>query len=159
MRRRFGHILAAAAVMVVTGALLSAAQPVDPDAAAVRRAVEQFLDDLGNRRLDRLPALFAPKATMVVVRQRDGQWTTTHQTFDEWLAGLKAQTPGTIFQEPLTNVTVHVEGGHLAFLRADFTVVVDGKVRSHGVDYFTLVKDTGAWKILNGSYTSLTGAP
>jgi hypothetical protein len=95
---------------------------------------------------------------MVVVRQRDGQWTTTHQTFDEWLAGLKAQTPGTIFQEPLTNVTVHVESGHLAFLRADFTVVVEGKVRSHGVDYFTLVKDAGAWKILNGSYTSMAGS-
>ena len=157
MRRRFGHILAVAAVLVMTGHL-SAAQPVDPDAAAVRRAVEQFLDDLGNRRLDQLPALFAPKATMVVIRQRDGQWTTTHQTFDEWLAGLKAQTPGTIFQEPLTNVTVHVESGQLAFLRADFTVVVEGKVRSHGVDYFTLVKDAGAWKILNGSYTSMAGS-
>lgn len=158
-RRQFGRVLAVAAVLVMTGALLSAAQPVDPDAAAVRRAVEQFLDDLGNRRLDKLPALFAPKATMVVVRQREGQWITTHQTFDEWLAGLKAQTPGTIFREPLTNVTVQVESGYLAFLRADFTVVVEGKVRSHGVDYFTLVKDGGAWKILNGSYTSLPGEP
>ena len=46
--------------------------------------------------------------------------------FDEWLAGLKSQTPGTIFSEPLTNVTVHVESGQLAFLRADFTVVIDG---------------------------------
>ena len=159
MHRRFGHVLAVAAVLVMMGAPLWAGQPVDPDASAVRRAVEQFLDDLGNRRLDKLPALFAPKATMVVVRQREGQWTTTHQTFDEWLAGLKTQTPGTTFREPLTNVTVHVESGHLAFLRADFTVVVDGKVRSHGVDYFTLVKDGGAWKILNGSYTSMAGAP
>jgi hypothetical protein len=134
------------------------AQTADADAIAVRRAVEQFLDDLGNRRLEKLPALFAPKATMVVVRQRDGQWTTTHQTFDEWLAGLRAQTPGTIFKEPLTNVSVHVESGQLAHLRADFTVVVEGQVRSHGVDYFTLVKDAGAWKILNGSYTSIPGA-
>lgn len=126
-----------------------------PDAAAVQAAVEQFLDDLGNRRLDKLPAQFAPKATMVVVRQRDGQWSSTVQTFDEWLAGLKAQTPGTMFREPITNVTVHVESGHLAHLRADFTVEIAGKVRSHGVDYFTLVKDAGAWKIVNGSYTSI----
>jgi hypothetical protein len=128
---------------------------VSPDALAVRSAVEQFLDDLGNRRLDKLPAQFAPKATMVVVRQREGQWTSTVQTFDEWLAGLKAQTPGTMFREPITNVTVHVESGHLAHLRADFTVEIDGKVRSHGVDYFTLVKDAGGWKIVNGSYTSI----
>ncbi|MCC7032235.1 MAG: nuclear transport factor 2 family protein [Acidobacteria bacterium] len=157
MHRRFVYLLAVGAVLMMTGAPLWAGQPVDPEASAVRRTVEQFLDDLGNRRLDKLPALFAPKATMVVVRQRDGKWTTTHQTSDEWLAGLKAQTPGTIFREPLANVTVHVESGHLAFLRADFTVVVDGKVRSHGVDYFTLVKDGGAWKILNGSYTSMPG--
>jgi len=156
--RQLARVIVMAVVALGASGLSAAAQPADADAAAVRRAVEQFLDDLGNRRLEKLPALFAPKATMVVVRQRDGQWTTTHQTSDEWLAGLKAQTPGTIFKEPLTNVTVHVESGHLAHLRADFTVVIEGQVRSHGVDYFTLVKDAGAWKILNGSYTSIPGA-
>ena len=130
-----------------------------PDDQAVQAAVERFLDVLGKRELDALPALFAPKATMVVVRQREGQWSYTTQTFDEWLAGLKAQSHATRFREPLTNVSVHVEDGQLAFLRADFTVVIDGQVRSHGVDYFTLVKDAGAWKIVNGSYTSKTGAP
>jgi ketosteroid isomerase-like protein len=148
-----------AIVALITTTLPVSAQPADSDAAAVRRAVEQFLDDLGNRRLDKLPAQFAPKATMVVVRQRDGQWTSSHQQFEEWLAGLQAQPQGTTFREPLTNVTVQVESGQLAFLRAEFTVVVDGTVRSHGVDYFTLVKDAGTWKVLNASYTSLAGAP
>ena len=156
--RHLARAVVIALVALGASGVSAAAQVADADATAVRRAVEQFLDDLGNRRLERLPALFAPKATMVVVRQRDGQWTTTHQTFDEWLAGLKAQTPGTMFKEPLTNVTVHVESGRLAHLRADFTVVIEGQVRSHGVDYFTLVKEAGAWKILNGSYTSIPGA-
>jgi hypothetical protein len=151
--------LVTAVVALALAALPSAAAAqAGNDEQAVRSAVLAFLDVLGNRQLDKLPALFAPKATMVVVRQRDGQWASTHQTFDEWLAGLKAQPGGTTFHEPLTNVTVHVESGQLAFLRADFTVVVDGQVRSHGVDYFTLVKDGGAWKILNVSYTSLPGA-
>ena len=148
-----------ALVALVTIAMPAAAQPVDPDAAAVRRAVEQFLDDLGSRRLDKLPAQFAAKATMVVVRQRDGQWSSSHQQFEEWLAGLNRKVQGTMFREPLTNITVHVESGQLAFLRADFTVVVDGAVRSHGVDYFTLVKDAATWKLLNASYTSIPGAP
>ena len=42
---------------------------------------------------------------------------------------------------------MQVEDGHLAFVRADFTVVIGGEVRSHGVDYFTLVKDGAAWKL------------
>ena len=150
------------AVGLLTLALLvapRAAAAQAGDEPAVRSAVLAFLDVLGDRQLDRLPAMFAPKATMVVVRQRDGQWASTHQTFDEWLAGLKAQPAGTTFREPLTNVTVHVESGQLAFVRADFTVVVDGQVRSHGVDYFTLVKHDGAWKFVNASYTSLPGPP
>ena len=153
--------LAVVTLLAVAGPLAwpRAAQGQSPDALAARGAVERFLDVLGNRDLDALPAFFAPRATMVVVRQRDGQWGATTQTLDEWLASLKAQATPTRFREPLTNVTVHVEDGQLAFVRADFTVVIDGKVRSHGVDYFTLVKDAGAWKIVNGSYTSKTGAP
>ena len=140
-------------------AVPAAARAQSDDERAVRAAVERFLDVLGSRRLDELPGLFAPKATMVVVRQRDGQWTHTTSTVDEFLATLKAQTTPTVFREPLTGVSVHVEDGHLAFLRADFTVVIDGTVRSHGVDYFTLVKDGGAWKLLTAAYTSKSGPP
>ncbi|MDH4063762.1 MAG: nuclear transport factor 2 family protein [Acidobacteriota bacterium] len=151
------HVLAIVALAAV--APPAAAQPVDADVVAVRGTVEQFLDDLGHRRLDALPSQLAPKATLVVVRQRDGEWTTSHQTADEWLAGLRAQASPTTFREPLTNVTIHVESGRMAFLRADFTVVVDGDVRSHGIDYFTLVKDNAAWKIVNLGYTSTPGPP
>ncbi len=151
--------LAAALLGAVAMFAPTAARAQSPDATAARAAVERFLDVLGNRDLDALPPLFAPKATMAIARLRDGQWSYTTQTFEEWLAGLKAQTPGTRFREPLTNVTVHAEDGHLAFVRADFTVVIDGQVRSHGVDYFTLVKDGAAWKIVNGAYTSKMGAP
>jgi ketosteroid isomerase-like protein len=148
-----------AALAAAVGLLAVPARAQTPDHQAARAAVERFLDVLGSRDLDTLPALFAPKATMVVVRLRDGQWSHTTSTVDEFLATLKAQATPTRFKEPLTNVTVHVEDGHLAFVRADFTVVIDGQVRSHGVDYFTLVKDGDAWKMLNASYTSKTGPP
>lgn len=150
-------VLGVAALVFLTAALPAHAQPADE--RDVRAAVERFLDVLGNRRLDELPALFAPKATMVVVRLRDGQWSHTTSTVDEFLVTLRGQATPTIFREPLTNVSVHVEDGHLAFLRADFTVVVEGQVRSHGIDYFTLVKDGGAWKLVNASYTSKPGPP
>lgn len=149
-------------VLVALAACLAApaaARAQSDDERAVRAAVEHFLDVLGSRRLDELPGLFAPKATMVVVRQRDGQWTHSTSTVDEFLATLRGQATPTFFREPLTGISVHVEDGRLAFLRAGFTVVVDGTVRSHGVDYFTLVKDGAAWTLLNASYTSKQGAP
>lgn len=152
------RVLTAVVLATALGPVAARAQAPGPE-AEVRQAVGKFLDDLGNRRLDVLPALFAPKATMVVVRQRDGAWSVSTQTVDEWLAGMKASATATTFSEPLTNVSVHVESGNLAHVRADFTVVASGQVRSHGVDYFTLVKDAGAWKLVNAAYTSIPGAP
>lgn len=154
---RFLTFTAALGAAVVVFPTRAGAQT--PDHQAVKTAVEHFLDVLGRRKLDALPALFTPKATMVVVRQREGTWSSTTSTVDEFLAALKAQATPTIFKEPLTNVSVHVEDGQLAFVRADFTVVIDGQVRSHGIDYFTLVKDGAAWKVANASYTSKQGPP
>lgn len=160
LARRAAHPFFLTAALVAAVSLCSApASAQTTQHQAARAAVERFLEVLGDRQLDQLPALFAPKATMVVVRQRDGQWSHTTSTVDEFLATLKGQATPTLFKEPLTNVTVQVEDGQLAFVRADFTVVIDGQVRSHGVDYFTLVKDGAAWKIVNGAYTSKTGAP
>ena len=157
--RGWSWLRIAAALVAAAAASPPAVSAQTADHQAARAAVERFLDVLGNRDLEHLPALFAPKATMVVVRERDGQWTHTTSTVDEFLATLKAQATPTTFKEPLTNVTVHVEDGHLAFVRADFTVVIGGQVRSHGVDYFTLIKDGDAWKLVNAAYTSKAGAP
>jgi hypothetical protein len=43
----------------------------------------------------------------------------------------------------------------LAYLRADFQVVRDGKAQSQGVDQFTLTREGGAWKIAVIAYTSM----
>ncbi len=126
------------------------------DRSAVQQTVEEFLRTLGQRDIEKLPRFLSEKATMVVVRQRAGVFATTYQTADEWIAGLRRATNAQNFEEPLTNVTVTVESGHLAHLRADFRVVRDGKTMSTGVDYFTLVKEgEDEWKIAMVAYTSL----
>ncbi|MBI4476460.1 MAG: nuclear transport factor 2 family protein [Acidobacteria bacterium] len=126
------------------------------DQAAVQQTVEEFLRTLGQRDLDKLPRFLTQKAVIVVVRQRGGAFTTSHQTADEWLAALRRATNPQPFEEPLSNITVTVESGHLAHLRADFSVVRDGKTMSAGVDYFTLVKEgPDEWKIAMIAYTSL----
>jgi len=125
------------------------------DEKAIQTFVESFLTRLGNHELATLDADFTPRALIVVTRQRDGQWVNSYQTAEEWLAALKRNPNPTRFREPIANVTVTIDSGQLAYLRADFQVIRDGTVLSSGVDQFTLVRDGSSWKIAVVAYTSI----
>ena len=127
----------------------------DGGRAEIQRVVEAFLLHLGDHEWDKVAADLAPKAIVVVTRQRDGQWGNTYQTGDEWLAALRRNPNPTTFREPISNVAVTVDSDHLAYLHADFQVMRDGQPQSKGVDQFTLVREGGAWKIAVVAYTSM----
>jgi len=139
---------------IVFGPAIPAGQQ-SADEAAVRQRVEDFLRRLGGRQVETLAADFVPKAVMIVSRQRDTGFTNTVQTAEEWLASLRGQPNAQPFQEPISNVKVTIDSGHLAHLRADFEVVRDGRTLSRGVDQFTLVREPDGWKIAVVAYTSL----
>jgi ketosteroid isomerase-like protein len=121
----------------------------------VQKFVESFLLRLGDHQYDTLAADFAPNATVVFTRQREGQWVNTYQTATEWLTGLKKNPNPVTFREPISNVKVTIDSGQLAYLRADFQVVRDGKAQSKGVDQFILVREPTGWKIAMVAYTSM----
>ena len=123
--------------------------------ADIQHVVEQFLLHLGDHDWEKVAADFAPKAIVIVTRERNGEWANSYQTGDEWLAALKRNPNPVTFREPITNVTVTVDSDHLAYLRADFQVMRDGKPQSKGVDQFTLVREGGAWKLAVVAYTSM----
>lgn len=154
-------LLFALVLGVIASQVLTAQPPPvvrDPaaDKAAVQQTVEEFLRILGQRDIEKLPRFLTTKATIVIVRQRAGAFATTSQTVDEYLAGLRRSTNTQPFEEPLSNISVTVESGHLAHLRADFKIVRGGKTQSIGVDYFTLVKENeDEWKIAMIAFTSL----
>ena len=125
------------------------------DKKAIQEVVERFLLHLGDHEFDKVAADLAPRALVVVTRQRDGQWTNSFQTGDEWVAALKKNQNPTTFREPITNVSVTIDSDQLAYLRADFQIMRDSKAQSHGVDQFTLVREDGAWKLAVVAYTSL----
>jgi imidazolonepropionase-like amidohydrolase len=139
------------------------------DKRAVQDTVEAFLLHLGDHRWDAVAADLAPKALIVVTRQRpstgsgraaaldarDGQWSNTFETGDEWLAALRRNPNPTTFREPISNIVVTIDSDHLAYLRADFQVIRDGQPQSTGVDQFTLVREGSAWKLAVIAYTSL----
>ncbi len=151
--------LVMAGLVAVASLVPASARAQSAEQRAVQAAVEHFLVVVGNRDVAALPALLAPQATLNVARFRDGRWTHTAQTRDEWVVALRAQPSGARFREPLTDISIHVEDGQLAHLRAHFTIVIGGKIQSHGVDYFTLVNAGGGWLVANLSYTNLPGPP
>jgi len=143
----------AAAWLAVALAAPVAAQPSDKK--QVQDAVERFLLQLGDKQYDKVAATLAPKALVVIARQRGGQWVNSFQTGEEWVAGLKTNPNPTAFREPLSNVTVTIDSDRLAYLRADFQIMRDGRAQSHGVDQFTLVRDGDAWRVAVVAFTSL----
>ncbi len=131
------------------------AQTSPGDEAEVRAAVERFLDAAGRYDVDALQAMFAPGASIGTAALRDGRWTTRSLSADEWLAAIRAGPARPPYQEPVREFTVHVDDGQLAFVRADARLIRDGRVQSHNIDYFTLLRDAdGTWRFVNGSYTS-----
>jgi len=127
---------------------------IDSDEEAVKAAVNRFLLVIGNYKLDALPAMFTENANIGVARIRDGEWQAVTYTFEEFHTMLKSRVNPSRYQEPVSNFTVHVDHGALAFVRADTTLIRDGQARSHNIDYFTLLKDNGNWKFLNASYVA-----
>ena len=125
------------------------------DAGAVQGVVEAFLRHLGDHELDKVASDLAPKALIIVSRQRDGQWANSFQTGDEWIAAMKKNPSSPTFREPIANVVVTIDSDRLAYLRADFQIVRDGQVQSKGVDQFTLVREPTGWKIAVVAYTSM----
>lgn len=131
-----------------------------PAQREVRQRVEEFLHKLGSRDVAGIKPLIAPKLLVAVVRQqRDGTFANTYQTGDEFLEQFERNAGQPKFEEPITNVVITIDSGRLAYVRADFTVVRDGKVVSSGVDHFTLLKDNDGWKIAAIAYTSLPAKP
>jgi hypothetical protein len=134
--------------------------PPDASRREVQRQVEEFLRKLGNRDVEGVRALLAPKAFVTVVRQqRDGTFANSYQTGEEFMAQFAKGATQPTFEEPISNVRITVDSERLAYVRADFTVVREGKVLSSGVDHFTLVREPDGWKIAAIAYTSLPASP
>jgi len=147
-------LTASVAATLGFGKALASGDRASEDEQAVIQVVERFLDAAGRYDLDAMPLLFAANANIAATSRRDGELVASTWTFDEWLAALRAIANPRPYTEPVSEFTVHVDNGQLAFVRADATLMRDGRAQSHNIDYFTLILQDGAWKILSGSYTT-----
>ena len=147
-------------LIAFTFSLLTSAQQTDTtdlesDKIAIKTLVERFLVAAGNYDIEAMPEIFCEKANIGGAEFRKGKWNTFTMTIGEYLEILKSASNPTKYTEPVSKFTIHMENGMLAFVKADAILKVNGEPRANNFDYFTLIKEDGNWKILNGSYVSV----
>lgn len=80
---------------------------------------------------------------------RQSSWT-------EYAARMK---PGNGFRERITDPRIEIDGD-IALVWAPFTIERVGKITACGYDHFDMVRQAGAWKIMNITFSSRTsGCP
>jgi hypothetical protein len=63
------------------------------------------------------------------------------------------------FQETISDPAIEIDGD-AAMIWAPFVVRIKGKVWNCGIDHFDLVRENGAWKTMNLTFSSrITGCP
>jgi hypothetical protein len=147
------------AVLATSNALAQPSAPaqerLDIEAEmAVHDTVTQFLESLGGLRFDVLGELMTEHANVITARWSSSGFVNRVQSRDEWLSGL-LHAPPRPFREVLTNVDIEIASGELAVVRANFAIVRATGVASRGVDFFTLVRDEGRWKLASIAFTSM----
>lgn len=122
------------------------------DEQTVRLLVEQLINAAGSYDFDTFEGMMAANANIGWASFRDGAWTTSTMKVEDWIAEARSEVDPTLYTEPVDEWTVHVDGGHLAFVRADAVLYVDDRRERHNIDYFTLIKQDGVWKFLSVAY-------
>ena len=88
---------------------------------------------------------------------RRGDTTTLRP--QSWTQFADRITPERTFQERITDPTITIDAD-IAMVWAPFVVRVGGKVSNCGLDHFDLVRENGAWKVMNLTFSSrTTGCP
>jgi ketosteroid isomerase-like protein len=143
----------------VSSGQLPPAQPIPPpdfETANVLAPIQQLF------------AAFEAGDSAAVLRlvHADGRVTATGQRASSsglrqmsWTEFAQRVTPEARFSERISDPAVEIDGD-IAMVWAPFVVRVNGKVANCGFDHFDLVRDNGAWKVMNLTFSSrTTGCP
>ena len=78
---------------------------------------------------------------------------------ESWTEFVDRVKPGAGFEESISDPAIEIDGD-AAMVWAPFVVRIGGKVSNCGFDHFDLVRDNGAWRVMNLTFSSrTTGCP
>ena len=93
----------------------------------------------------------------VVTAGADGSRTVQRRSWAELLS--RVTTSSDRLEERLTDPAIESDGS-IAMVWGDYVFLINGKVDHCGIDHFNLVRDNGAWKIADASWSvRTTGCP
>lgn len=145
-------LAAAAPAAAPTPAPVSAA-----DAAAVMAPLKAWfagIDALDATAIRNQIRIDAGGGATVAVNRPDGTKVVRHITWEAYLANIK---PGERhFREQFTENPMIQIDGDIAMVWGDFVLSIDGKPATCGVDHFDLVREAGAWKVQNVTWSQRT---
>jgi len=89
----------------------------------------------------------------VATEKPDGTHVVRHMSWADFASGIK---PGPErYKETLLDPAVEIDGD-IAMVWSRYVFTIDGKIHHCGVDHFDLVRENGAWKVQNVTWTSRT---
>ena len=122
--------------------------------AAVMAPINALLSGLETGDGAKILSAARPEGGVNVASEKaDGTRAIRHMTWADFAGGIK---PGADhYHEKLLDPAIDVDGD-IAMVWSRYVFTVNDKVRNCGVDHFDLVRENGAWKILNLSWSSRT---
>jgi len=129
--------------------------PIDGTAeAAVLAPINAMFAGLEARDGAAILAQTRPEGGATVASEKpDGTRSIRHLSWADFAGGIK---PGPErYQEKLLDPAVEIDGD-IAMVWSRYVFTIDGKPHHCGVDHFDLVRENGAWKLLNVTWSSRT---
>ena len=138
---------------------LPPAQPIPPpdfETANVLAPIQQLFAAFAAGDSAAVLRLTFPEGRVTATGERASGNGLRQMSWTEFAERIK---PDARFQESISDPAVEVDGD-IAMVWAPFVVRVNGKIANCGFDHFDLVRDQGAWTVLNRSFSSrTTGCP
>ncbi|MEL7487491.1 MAG: hypothetical protein AAGJ87_09795 [Pseudomonadota bacterium] len=123
----------------------------DAERAAIQAAIDVMFEGLRERDLDKWSATMRPEGAWFIQRYFDDEITISTTDTAARMAALGDSD--TVVDEQVWDPTILIHRD-MAVYWAPFEVEADGETVQCGVNSFQMMKDAGAWKVTNISYTA-----
>lgn len=144
-------------IEILLAIALQSAGSVSSDKAAILAPVDAALAALETQDSAALLRHVYPEGRVTAVGTLPSGTTGLRQS--SWTEYAARMTPGNGFKERITDPKIEIDGD-VALVWAFFTIETKGKIVSCGYDHFDMVRQAGAWKVMNLTFCSrITGCP
>ena len=122
--------------------------------AAVMAPIDGLFAGLEARDPAKILAQTRPEGGATAVAEKpDGTRAIRHESWADFAARIKAGPEH--YREKLLDPAVEIDGD-IAMVWGRYVFTIDDKVHHCGVDHFDLIRENGAWKVLNLTWSSRT---